>query len=72
MAFAISWLKRLERAAVGGGERVVGRFRAVGSRRAVRPICVLPSLTRRTVHKALKVAASPGTDSKVCTSIATR
>ena len=30
------------------------------------------SFTRRTVHSALKVAASPGTESKVCTSIVTR
>ena len=39
---------------------------------SVRPVSVLPSLVRRTIHTAFSVAASPGADSKACTSIATR
>ena len=47
-------------------------FRARARARLVRPVSDLPSRARRTSHAAFSVAASPGADSNVCTSIATR
>ena len=67
----MSWLMR-ESARLCAAASASKPLSDAGSRALVRPVSDLPSRARRTSHTAFSVAASPGADSNVCTSIATR